>query len=814
MFTRKISEKISFLIGFVGLLLFPVVINATSFTDNHNDNALTGWTTNGSRTWSEASGAAAPANGNANVGYLINNTAPSANGTLEVRMTADQWNGYKGGVVFRWSSTTSYYFVTVLPGNQYSSYIAFCKNSMDAATGTKVAQNFTMGTTFTLKIEMNAGTFKFYIDGTLRGQVTDNTLASGKIGYAHTNDWNRYTTYDNITWTDATPTSYTLTATTVGTGTVSPATGTYPSGTSVAVTATAGAGWHFSNWSGDASGTTNPLTVVMSANRAIVANFVQDTYTFSATTVGSGTVTPASGTYPAGTSVSVTATAVAGWHFDHWSGDATGSTNPLTVVMSANRAIVATFVQNTYTFAATTVGSGTVTPASGTYTAGTPVAVTATAATGWHFDHWSGDATGSTNPLTVVMSANRAVVANFAQNSYTLTTTTSGSGTVTPPSGSYPSGTSVIVTATAAVGWHFDHWTGGVTGTVNPITVEMISNLSIQAVFTENAAQYTLTSTVTGTGTVTPSNGSFPAGTSVSVTAAAGAGWHFDHWSGDVTGTTNPLTVVMSANRSIVANFVQNAYELSATTVGNGTVVPASGTYLSGASVIVTATAAAGWSFDHWSGDISGTTNPVTVVMSANRVFVAHFVQHSYTLSTTVTGSGTVSPASGIYLSGTPVVVTATAAVGWHFDSWGGDITGTTNPVTVAMSANRNINAIFMENTPVTPNSQKLSISSRLLSADGTPVGNDVAEERDITIRLYDQEVGGNLLFTETFLDANGQAAIVNRGYFVVRLGEGTTTGSLATVLAANSNIWVEITVGTATFLQRMPLTSAPYVIH
>jgi hypothetical protein len=270
----------------------------------------------------------------------------------------------------------------------------------------------------------------------------------------------------------------------------------------------------------------------------------------------------------------------------------------------------------------------------------------------------------------------------------------------------------------------------------------------------------------------------------------------------------------MSANRSIVANFVQNAYELSATTVGNGTVAPASGTYLSGTSVVVTATPAAGWRFDHWSGDVSGTTNPVTVVMSVNRVFVAHFVQLSYTLSATVTGGGTVSPASGTYLSGTSVVITATPAAGWHFDSWSGDVSGTTNPVTVTMSANRNINAIFTENAPVTPNSQKLSISSRLLNADGTPVGNDVAEERDITIRLYDQEVGGNLLFTETYLDANGQAAIVNRGYFVVRLGEGTTTGNLAAVLTVNSNIWVEITVGTATFPQRMPLTSAPYVIH
>jgi uncharacterized repeat protein (TIGR02543 family) len=47
------------------------------------------------------------------------------------------------------------------------------------------------------------------------------------------------------------------------------------------------------------------------------------------------------------------------------------------------------------------------------YCSGTQVTLTATAADGWVFDGWTGDASGSTNPLTVTVSANKTITANF-----------------------------------------------------------------------------------------------------------------------------------------------------------------------------------------------------------------------------------------------------------------------------------------------------------------------------------------------------------------------------------------------------------------
>ncbi len=60
--------------------------------------------------------------------------------------------------------------------------------------------------------------------------------------------------------------------------------------------------------------------------------------------LNSGTLTPSSGNFTEGTSLSIQATAKADYLFTGWSGDASGDTNPLTLTMNANKNIVANFI--------------------------------------------------------------------------------------------------------------------------------------------------------------------------------------------------------------------------------------------------------------------------------------------------------------------------------------------------------------------------------------------------------------------------------------------------------------------------------------
>jgi pectate lyase len=64
-----------------------------------------------------------------------------------------------------------------------------------------------------------------------------------------------------------------------GSGTVarSPNQATYAAGTVVTLTATAAAGSHFVDWSGNLAGTANPTTITMNANKNVVANFAANT---------------------------------------------------------------------------------------------------------------------------------------------------------------------------------------------------------------------------------------------------------------------------------------------------------------------------------------------------------------------------------------------------------------------------------------------------------------------------------------------------------------------------------------------------------
>jgi outer membrane protein assembly factor BamB len=74
------------------------------------------------------------------------------------------------------------------------------------------------------------------------------------------------------------PTEYTLTVTATGSGLVSksPDKATYTEGESVQLIATAVSDYSFTGWSGDLSGSTNPISIILNANKVVIAAFTQN----------------------------------------------------------------------------------------------------------------------------------------------------------------------------------------------------------------------------------------------------------------------------------------------------------------------------------------------------------------------------------------------------------------------------------------------------------------------------------------------------------------------------------------------------------
>jgi uncharacterized repeat protein (TIGR02543 family) len=195
-----------------------------------------------------------------------------------------------------------------------------------------------------------------------------------------------------------------------------------------------------------------------------------------------------------------------------------------------------------------------------TFKNGVSVRLEAVPASGYRFDNWSGDLSGSnTNPTTIVMSCSKNITANFSQIMHTLTMQVSNSGSTTPEAGtySYSEGTAVNITATPDSGWQFGGWTGDVTESSSSKTIVIINSAKT---VTANFVQitHTLKVEINGGGSVKhrPSTNAHQEGTVVEVIPSPDSGWQFDGWAGDVADSKSSIIMVtMDSDKTIIANF-------------------------------------------------------------------------------------------------------------------------------------------------------------------------------------------------------------------------------------------------------------------
>ena len=272
---------------------------------------------------------------------------------------------------------------------------------------------------------------------------------------------------------------------------------------------------------------------------------------------------------------------------------------------------------------------GSVSPQGGEYEQGQTASFTATPNEFYGFAGWSGADTSTINPISIIVDTNKSLTARFekldtdndgitddidqcpdtpaneqadsngcsvSQKDFELTVSVEGEGTVTEevvvaPT-IYQGTTQVQLTAVPAEGWEFTEWTGNATGPDNPITIEIDGTKNITAVFTkkdtdgdgvpdledtcadtpsgeeadENGCSlsqkdFELAITVEGEGSVTEELIVAPSmykGTSeVKLTAVPAEGWEFTEWTGDVTGTENPVTIEIDGAKSVTVVFTK-----------------------------------------------------------------------------------------------------------------------------------------------------------------------------------------------------------------------------------------------------------------
>lgn len=326
---------------------------------------------------------------------------------------------------------------------------------------------------------------------------------------------------------------------------------------------------------------------------------------------------------------------------------------------------------------------------------------------------------GSGTTVTFTITQNSTITWNWkTKYSVSFTVAPSDSGSTTPTGTNLWEDAGPLPVSAKANPYNvFSHWSSNTTSITFPDPNSSSTDAAIDgpgtitAQFAPIEVRYSLTVSVVGNGTVTESpdgfvfaNGInisllFLKGTSFTLTAIPDANWTFQGWSGDLSGSKNPVNVTMDWDKNIIATFAHVKYTLTVNVFGNGTVTlsPAAATYTNGTIVTLTALPSVNWAFSNWTSDLTGKQSPVNIIMNGNRTVTATFTQiPQYYLTVSVIGNGSVTESHvGPCLEGANVTLTAVPGINWRFWNWSGDGSGQQGQTSIIMGGNKTVAATF-----------------------------------------------------------------------------------------------------------------------
>ena len=382
----------------------------------------------------------------------------------------------------------------------------------------------------------------------------------------------------------------------------------------------------------------------LAAVNAVSGGGVQN-YTISvmASPSNGGTVS-GGGTYQQGQNCTVTATANANFTFANWTenGNVVSTNASYSFAVNANRTLVANFSQQTQSYViavSANPSNGGIVSGGGAYYQGDNCTVTATANSGFNFTNWTenGNVVSTNASYSFVVTSNRTLVANFTaipQNYYIgVSANPSNGGTVTG-GGTYQEGQSCTVSATANTNFNFTNWTenGNVVSTNASYSFVVTSNRTLVANFTAIPQNYTISvlANPSNGGTVT-GGGTYQQGQSCTVSATANTGYDFVNWTenGNVVSTNTSYTFVVNSNRTLVAHFELQSYQITAVADPEiGAAVTGAGTYNYGEQVTVSVETFTDYVFDNWTenGEVVSSEPVYTFTATTDRNLVANLI--------------------------------------------------------------------------------------------------------------------------------------------------------------------------------------------
>ncbi len=352
-------------------------------------------------------------------------------------------------------------------------------------------------------------------------------------------------------------------------------------------------------------------------------------------------------------------------------------------------AISCTFSKIDYTISKSVTGSGTVSLSKTTANIGDEITITATPDSGWKVKTITTSPSRTiTNNKFTMPAGNVTVTVVFEKINYTVSVTTSGSGTATLSKSTANIGDEITVTPSPSSGWRVKSITTSPSRTVtnNKFTMPA-SDVTVTVVFEK--INYTVTGTKTGTGTLTLSKTTANIGDEITITATPGSGWRLKSLTTNPSRTiTNNKFTMPAGNVTVTAVFEKISYtvSISKTPSAGGSVSLSKTTAQIGDEITVTATPATGYRVKSIVTNPSRTVSNNKFTMPAGNVAVTvtfELISYAVTKKISPSGGGTAALSATSAHLGDTITVTPTPANGYQLKSI------TTNPSRTVSASNQ-----------------------------------------------------------------------------------------------------------------------------
>ncbi len=388
-----------------------------------------------------------------------------------------------------------------------------------------------------------------------------------------------------------------------------------------------------------------------------------------------------------------------------------------------------------FTVSTSVTGGGSLSPTSAVVEQGETAQFTVTADPGYSLQGVSGCGGALVGSVytTAAVTADCTVTAEFVLNQYTVSTSVIGGGGLSPTGATVDHGDTAAFTVTADAGYSLQSVSGcggALVGTVYT-TAAVTADCTVTAEFALN--QYTVSTSVTGGGSLSPTSATVDHGATATFTVTAGAGYSVQGVSGCGGALMGSVytTAAVTADCLVTAEFVLNQYTVSTSVIGGGSISPTGATMDHGDTAVFSVTANSGYlvqSVTGCGGVLAGTVY-TTAAVTADCTVSATFVLNQYTVSTSVTGGGSLSPTSALVDHGETTTFTVTADAGYLVQAvtgCGGALSGNVY-TTAAVTADCTVTATFARQ----PHRLRLTVNEPLVNACG---------ESTVSVQLVDSD--------------------------------------------------------------------------